>query len=64
MINKLVSKYQKSQETIDTSDSLRSIKLLYRDYFLRLFLSQRKSRSLVSYYNSETTETNETKALK
>ena len=65
MISKLVSKYQKSPETIKTTktNSITNIKLLDRDYFLRLTLSQRKSQSLVSYYNSETSETNEIKEI-
>ena len=61
MRTKLVSKYQKSQDTLETLDldSITSIKLLYTRLTLILISGWRKSQSLVSYYNSETSETNE-----
>jgi len=61
MENKLVPKYQKSQETFNSLDSIRNIKLLYTRLILRLS-QKRKSQVLVSYIYSETSETNETLA--
>ena len=56
MIKKLVSKYRKSPETFEISESIESIKLLYMILNLRFF-NLRKSQSLVSYYKLDTSET-------